>query len=283
MNIQKRTKRMLLAIFVGLMIISLSQAKSLQSSDLLESPKSINNGEISGFILGLGVSYSPFRFTQYSETQTTIVNNNSTASGGTTTTTTITPLSSISANGYGAGGDIIVGYQGFLEPFREVVQFGVRIYGDLNATQTHIKNSDKLYAPIMLRYGLNIDMMTNFIVVKRVFGLGLFAGVSIGGVSYLGKDIDNIDKALREFDGTFPKGSFDLGVNVGIRANIARNSGIELIFALPLFELDYKANKERVTKTNTRTTTTINRLRGDFKEWWSVGLRYIWTFDSSAK
>lgn len=281
---KKRTKRMLLAIFVGLMIISLSQAKSLQSSDLFESPKSINSGEISGFMLGIGVSYGSFRFTQYSETQTTIVNNSSTASGGTTTTTTITPLNSISANGYGAGGDIIVGYQGFLEPFREVVQFGVRIYGDINATQTHIKNGDKLYVPIMLRYGLNIDMMTNFIVAKRYFGLGLFAGVRIGGVSYLGKDIDDIDRTLRELNnGNFPKGRFDLGVNVGLRANIARNSGIEFIFALPIFELDYKANKERVTKTNTRTTTTINRLRGDFKEQWSVGLRYIWTFDSSAK
>lgn len=43
--------------------------------------------------------------------------------------------------------------------------------------------------------------------------------------------------------------------------------------------MDYKANKERVSKSNGRTTTTTNRLRGDFKEQWSVGLRYIWTFD----
>lgn len=280
MNIQKRTKRMLLAIFVVLVVFSQSQGKSLKSSDLFESPKSINSGEASGFILGLGASYGSFGFTQYSETQTTIVDNKSTAQGGTTTTTTITPLSTISANGYGAGGGIILGYQGFLEPFREVVQFGVRVYGDLNTTKTHIKNDDKLYAPTMLRYGLNIDMMMNFIVAKRVFGLVLFAGVRIGGISYLGKDIDSIDKELRKLNnGNFPKSRFDLGINVGLRANIARNSGVEFIFALPMFELDYKANKERVNKSNGQTTTTINRLRGDFKEQWSVGLRYIWTFN----
>lgn len=264
--------------FVGVMMISSSQG--LKSSDFFESPKSINSGEVSGFILGLGASYGSFGFTQYSETQTTIVDNKSTAQGGTTTTTTITPLYSISVNGYGAGGGIILGYQGFLEPFREVVQFGVRVYGDLNATRTHIRNEYKLYNPTMLRYGLNIDMMMNVIVVKRVFGLGLFAGVRIGGISYLGKDIDNINKELHKLNnGNFPKSRFDLGINVGLRANIARNSGVEFIFALPMFELDYKANKERVTKSNGQTTTTINRLRGYFKEQWSVGLRYIWTFD----
>lgn len=264
--------------FVGVMMISSSQG--LKSNDLFESPKSINNGEVSGFILGLGATYGSFGFAQYNQTQTTIVDNKSTAQGGTTTTTTIMPLSTISANGYGAGGGIILGYQGFLEPFREVVQFGARVYGDLNATKTHIRNNDKLYNPTMLRYGLNIDMIVNFIVVKRVFGLGLFAGVRIGGISYLGKDIDNINKELRKLNnGNFPKSRFDLGINVGLRANIARNSGIEFILALPMFELDYKANKERVTKSNGQTTTTINRLRGDFKEQWSVGLRYIWTFD----
>lgn len=264
--------------FVGFMMISSSQG--LKSSDLFKSSKSINSGEVSGFILGLGASYGSFGFTQYSETQTTIVDNKSTAQGGTTTTTTITPLSTISANGYGVGGGIILGYQGFLEPFREVVQFGVRVYGDLNATKTHIRNEYKLYNPTMLRYGLNIDMIVNFIVVKRVFGLGLFAGVRIGGISYLGKDIDNIDRELHKLNnGNFPKSRFDLGINVGLRANIARNSGVEFIFALPMFELDYKANKERVNKSNGKTTTTINRLRGDFKEQWSVGLRYIWTFD----
>lgn len=264
--------------FVGfIMILSL---QALKSSDLLESQKSINNGEVSGFILGLGASYGSFGFAQYSETQITIVDNKSTAQGGTTTTTTITPLSSVSANGYGAGGGIILGYQGFLEPFRGVAQLGARVYGGINATKTHIKNDSKIYSPTMLRYGLNIDAMMNFIVVKRFFGLGLFAGVRIGGISYLGKDIDSIDKELRGLNnGNFPKSRFDLGINVGLRANIARNSGVEFIFVLPMFELDYKANKERVNKTNGRTTTTINRLRGEFKEQWSVGVRYIWTFD----
>lgn len=116
--------------FVGFIMILSSQG--LESSDLFESSKSINSGEVSGFILGLGASYGSFGFAQYNQTQTTIVDNKSTAQGGTTTTTTITPLSTISANGYGAGGGIILGYQGFLEPFiREVVQFGARVYGDL--------------------------------------------------------------------------------------------------------------------------------------------------------
>lgn len=309
----KSVKKFLLAIFASFMIVSSAQGDSLkfnessesfeygetfdlgESNKPLESPKSsesnesleifktppkiINNGEISGFIFGLGAIYSPFRFTQYSERQITTIRNTGTGSSGATTTTTITPLSSISANGYGVSGNIVVGYQGFLEPFSEVVQFGLRVYGDLNATKTHIKNDDKIYVPTMLRYGINFDMMMNFIIMERFFGLGLFAGVRIGGVSYFGKDIDEIDRALREFDGAFPKGSFDLGINVGIRANIARNSGVEFIFALPVFKTDYKANKDSVRKTNNSTTTTTNRINGTLQEKWSVGLRYIWTFD----
>ena len=271
-------KRVLLAIFVALVMISKSQG--LKSSNVFKSPKIINNGETSGFILGLGASYSSFDFAQYNQTQTTIVENRATASGGTTTTTTITPLHSIVANGYGIGSGVIIGYQGFLEPFSEVVQFGVRVYGDLNAIKTYIKNNDILYTPTMLRYGLNIDTMINFIIMKHSFGLGLFAGVRIGGISYVGKDIDSIDRELHKLNnGSFPKSRFDLGINVGLKANIARNSGLEFIFALPMFAVDYSANNERVTKTNTQTTTTTNRLRGEFKEQWSVGLRYIWTFD----
>ena len=132
----------------------------------------------------------------------------------------------------------------------------------------------------MLRYGLNADMLLDFILGQNLW-LGLFAGVRIGGTSYLGDDIKAINKRLTALNnGSFSKGSFDFAVNVGLRTNITQNSGVELVFAIPVYQMKYKASSEKVQKTNTTTTTTATSLSGAFKEQWSANVRYVWAFST---
>ena len=169
------------------------------------------------------------------------------------------------------------GYQGLSAPFSEMVQLGIRVYGDLSATKIHFGDN---IAPTMLRYGLNADMLLDFILGQNLW-LGLFAGVRIGGTSYLGDDIKAINKRLTALNnGSFPKGSFDFAVNVGLRTNITQNSGVELVFAIPVYQMKYKASSEKVEKTNTTTTTTATSLSGAFKEQWSASVRYVWAFST---
>ena len=252
---------------------------SLAEIDYQKYSPSLAEGEQSGIILGFGVGYHNARFTQNYEQVVTEIKAVAGATGADaremiTTTTQLEPP--INAIGYGIGNGLILGYQGFFAPFDKVVQLGMRVYGDLNATLVHFTSNGVSYAPTALRYGFNIDFMTNFIVVERVLWLGLFAGVRIGGTSYLGDDIKAIDRRLRALGngGAFPKGSFDFAVNVGLRTNIAKNNGFELIFAIPMYQAHYKASDESVVNDK----TTAMRLSGAFKERWSVGLRYIWTF-----
>ena len=100
------------------------------------------------------------------------------------------------------------------------------------------------------------------------------------GLRYLGDDIKAINKRLTALNnGSFPKSSFDFAVNVGLRTNITQNSGVELVFAIPVYQMKYKASSEKVEKTNTTTTTTATSLSGAFKEQWSASVRYVWAFD----
>ena len=270
-------------------------------------------GESSGIILGLGIHYSPFRFTQNYEqivSQIKVITGGIGAEARAMTTTTTQLESPINAKGDGVIYSLLFGYAGFLEPFK-IVQLGMRSYADISASHIDFASNERGLKSTLLRYGLSVDLLLNFIISntyanntytnvnkaqkyhksiklqqkatkthktnKQRFPLvlGLFAGVRIGGTSYLGDDIDAINRRLNALNnGSFPKGGFDFALNVGVKANIARNNSVELAFALPMYQLNYKASSENVV--NDKTTTT--RLSGGFAELWSVGVRYIYTF-----
>ncbi len=261
---------------------SMALSSAREGEQMSESAESLNAkmGESSGIILGLGISYHNFRFTQNYEKIVSEIKQ--TGKENVSTTTTATQLEPpINLKAGSGGGSIMFGYQGLSAPFSEMVQLGIRVYGDLSATKIHF--SDNI-APTMLRYGLNADMLLDFILGQNLW-LGLFAGVRIGGTSYLGDDINAINKRLTALNnGSFPKSSFDFAVNVGLRTNITQNSGVELVFAIPVYQMKYKASSEKVekTKTNTTTTTTTTAtsLSGAFKEQWSASVRYVWAFST---
>ncbi|MGX3098087.1 outer membrane beta-barrel protein [Helicobacter sp. 23-1046] len=250
----------------------------IQARDAITPLESKDFSQASGLIIGIESSLSTFGFAHHHEIETTTINNTSTAQGGTTTTTTITPIDSFDMRGIGGGYGLIVGYEGFWRQFASKGELGMRIYGDLHATHTHFSNAQKSLNPIMLRYGVNVDALLDYIIAQNSLHLGGFIGVRIGGKSYVGKDIDTLDTQMRQLGDGFPKASFDLALNLGARAKLAQHHGIELIFSVPFFVSNFNANSLKVAKTNAQTTNTTTRLSGDFTQYWSVGVRYIYTF-----
>ena len=78
-------------------------------------------GESSGIILGLGISYHNFRFTQDSEQIVSLIKQ--TGNENVSTTTTATQLEPpINLKAGSGGGSIMFGYQGLSAPFSEMVQ-----------------------------------------------------------------------------------------------------------------------------------------------------------------
>ena len=250
----------------------------IQAQDAITPLESKDFSQASGLIIGIESSFGTFGFAHHHEVETTTINNTSTAQGGTTTTTTITPIDSFDMRGVGGGYGLIVGYEGFWRQFTSKSELGMRIYGDLHATHTHFSNAQKSLNPIMLRYGVNVDALLDYIIAQNSLHLGGFIGVRIGGKSYVGKDIDTLDTQMRQLGDGFPKASFDVALNLGARAKLAQHHGIELIFSVPFFVSNFNANSLKVAKTNAQTTNTTTRLSGDFTQYWSVGVRYIYTF-----
>lgn len=223
-------------------------------------------GAKNAFFIGFGIDFSPFTYSKDLQQEISRVNNNQH-----TQTITRTTLSTLHIKGSGAGGNILIGYQGFLVPFSEIAQIGLRAFLDVGALKLNFSDNGTKITPTLLKYALNVDLILHFMDAN----LGIFGGVRLGGASFFGRDIDALDRNLREYNGNFPKGAFDLGINVGLRANIAPHSALEIAFNKPLFKFDYKG-----TRTNKNgSTNTYTRLLGAFKQEWSVGLRYIWAFD----
>ena len=270
--------------------------KTQASAQIVDPRLQISNndtaGELNGIILGIGVkNYSRFSFSQNYEQEITRVTRvpNATGADAYQKTSTITQLESpIRANGNGVGVNLLFGYQGFLSPFGRVAQLGMRVYGDLDVTNIAISKDMDFSA---LRYGVNFDALLNFIITTGIrdskkyykvkkkpshFTLGIFTGVRIGGVSYFGKDIRMLDKRMQELGngGAFPKGSFDFGVNLGLRANWLKHIRVELVFALPVYHTNYKASNDKVVND----VTTTNRINGEIRERWSIGLPYTYFF-----
>lgn len=257
--------------------IEILESSALSETSEINKPN-ISEIQPSGLIIGVESSLSAFGFAHHHEVETTTINNTPTAQGGTTSTTTITPIDSFDMRGIGGGYGLIVGYEGFWRQFTSKGELGMRIYGDLHATHTHFSNAQKSLNPIMLRYGVNVDALLDFIIAQSSLHLGGFIGVRIGGKSYVGKDIDTLDMQMRQIGDGFPKASFDLALNLGARAKLAQHHGIELVFSVPFFASNFNANSLKVAKTNAQTTNTTTKISGDFTQYWSVGVRYIYTF-----
>ena len=192
---------------------------------------------------------------------------------------------------FGIGGSygVIAGYKQFFTPY-----LGLRYYANLNYAHgsattptidaggnnifTATSSVNAYHQNYLLNYGVNVDFLANF-VSKEIesfgsFDFGGFVGVGLGGNTYL----SDLTLVSQSFDGSDSKSlspqettKFNVALNVGLRANMAENHGVELVARVPFIKAKMidDTNFDGVPLTITRT-------------YYTVSLRYTYSFQQNA-
>ena len=123
----------------------------------------------------------------------------------------------------------IAGYKQFFNDY-----LGLRYYVnlDIHHNMTKHKDDSEKYDITLLNYGANVDFLGNFLVTEMV-DFGGFIGLGIGGNSLFGKYIKDLRSVTRENGYKFSNTGFDIWLNVGLRTNIAKYHGLELVARVP--------------------------------------------------
>ena len=175
------------------------------------------------------------------------------------------------------------GYKWF---FGDSKRFGTRAYGMIGAgtgslTQlsttlpagggnvSFISGTQHTYYTTYLDYMVGADALLNF-ANSDSFTFGLFAGVGLGGTTWIANGEDFEPKGGTGKGRSYA--NFQVALNVGLRANIAKSHGIEVggRFYLPDAEI---FNAVGATTPVPTTTTTTTHARP-----WAVNVSYIFNF-----
>lgn len=130
----------------------------------------------------------------------------------------------------GGGVDIgaILGYKFFFTP-----SLGLRAYGNFNY-QPEFSDSTGDTKITLMNYGVNLDFLYNFLSSEN-YDMGLFVGLGLGGNTFGGDTISKLEKSAKVVrDGVdLSTTGFDMGLNIGLRANLYKYFGIELGARVP--------------------------------------------------
>lgn len=140
----------------------------------------------------------------------------------------------------------VAGYKQFFTPY-----LGLRYYVNLDihhnlkkvddTEQTFDSNDNlinetylgkKRYDITLINYGINVDFLGNFLVTEMV-DFGGFIGLGIGANSFMGKFIKGIKDSLRSSGVKFSNTGFDIALNLGLKTNIAKYHGLEIVARVP--------------------------------------------------
>ena len=245
----------------------------------------VANAEQSGGFLGAEVGYGslvvPFDYSV-------------TAANGNTT------LEALS--GHYSGGGAAFGFMGGYKQFFNSY-FGLRYYANINVIMT--KMNSKISQQVnnltldygdnrsvtLVNYGVNVDMLVNFIAREKnkVADFGAFLGVSLGGNSWSGQAINDIDgyiakreEGLRQYNvdslgWKTTRNFFDFSLNVGLRTNIKVNHGVELAVRVPFTKNDF-LKKQKTFENIANVKFDVNA-----KNQTSITLRYTYSFGKATK
>ena len=183
-------------------------------------------------------------------------------------------LKSASALRYG----FLAGYKQF---FTE--NFGLRYYGVVDYGAADFKIDNAFYMGEMVKFSpkisalnlsANVDALYNFISNDSL-EFGAFGGLSLAYASYEAKNALNLTPMIAGHDKPafkdFQLSRFDVGVNVGVRAQIAQKHGVELYGRFAFME-----NKKEETlfeAEGAKITQTFKAAQP-----YQVGLRYTFSF-----
>ncbi|MGX3011947.1 outer membrane beta-barrel protein [Helicobacter sp. 23-1044] len=166
---------------------------------------------------------------------------------------------------------------------------GLRYYANVGITHATLKSNavaqgynwkDRVEGTL-INYGANVDFLANF-VANETMDFGGFIGLGVGGNSWSGQDLDEHEDYLNSLaqNITAPvslaKTGFDLSLNVGLRANIAKNHGVELVAKVPFLKttlLD-RSISVKINGNGGGNVKVRNTLHSPF----SVTARYVFSF-----
>ena len=186
---------------------------------------------------------------------------------------------------YGFGGNygFTIGYKQFFNPY-----IGLRYYANINYMQADVyasnapnitSNGTTTYTTypsfvdetnfMLLNYGINVDFLGNFVAKENV-DFGGFVGIGLGGDTYL-FDLNIISQTSptqrKVIVGQETTTTFNATLNIGLRGNIFKNDGIELVAKVPFIGQKFvdttKADGAPLKMTRT---------------YYSVALRYTYSF-----
>lgn len=121
---------------------------------------------------------------------------------------------------------ITAGYKQFFMPY-----VGLRYYANfsvMHAPGAYDKDGNKITyldkkTTSLLNYGVNVDFLANF-VAGEDFDFGAFVGVGVGAYTWLKTGyLENITISSSKLT------ALDVALNVGLRANVAKHHGIEVL------------------------------------------------------
>lgn len=159
---------------------------------------------------------------------------------------------------------ITAGYKQFFMPY-----VGLRYYANLSfmhAPGIYDKDGNEISAgekktTTLLNYGVNVDFLANF-VAGEDFDFGAFVGVGVGANTWL--KAGYLENAPSDWKLT----SLDVALNVGLRTNIAKHHGIEVLGRVSFLDTE-------LYKTTTAQGTTEKAL---ISHPYSVTARYTYSF-----
>ena len=172
---------------------------------------------------------------------------------------------SISAGGFRYG--FVAGYKQFFTP-----EFGARYYASFDLGTDYKKDiTDEYGGKTTIKvnsYNItaNADALYNFISSNDL-DLGAFLGLSLGYAHHTVKV--EAQGATEKMPDIKPSG-FDLGINFGLRTNIAQNHGIELYSRFGVLQ-----QKKELKETDEYSSNTMTYKAS---QPYQVGLRYTFSF-----
>ena len=179
---------------------------------------------------------------------------------------------------YDGGGvkyGVVVGYKQFFTPY-----LGLRYYANVSIMHGNLEND--AYAGTywkqkvdgtLVNYGANVDFLANF-VANETLDFGAFLGLGIGGNTWTGRDLDDHEDYLNGIarnlntSVSLSRTGFDLSLNVGLRANIAKNHGVELVAKVPFL----------ATTLLDKTIPNMANVKNTLHQPFSVTARYTFSF-----
>ncbi|WQU11706.1 outer membrane beta-barrel protein [Helicobacter pylori] len=159
-------------------------------------------------------------------------------------------ISSQTNNGAMNGISVQVGYKQF---FGEKRRWGLRYYGFFDYNHAYIKSSFFNSASDVFTYGVETDVLYNFINDKATknskISFGVFGGIALAGTSWLNSQYVNLATFNNFYNAKMNVANFQFLFNLGLRMNLAKNKkkasdhaaqhGVELGVKIPTINTNY--------------------------------------------